>query len=285
MKRAVKKSIERTLYFFAWTAPLPVWLTVFFLGPVLLLFWLSFWDVRNFSLIPGFYLKSWVKVLTADYFWAAYFRTIQLAFLAAVLSSIIALPCALSATFFFSLRARLMFLALTVLPFFTSFVVRIYSWQIYLVENGVFNKFLGLFGIPTESLLNSKFAILIGYVTLTLPIVIVIQSVSLLSMNKTLINAGYNLGCGPARILTSVILPSAKPGIVIGFLFAFIFSFGDFVSPTYLGGGKFITLSILIADTVKSGQQWPRAAVVAVVMILTLLATAVAGVLFAYRRR
>jgi len=77
----------------------------------------------------------------------------------------------------------------------------------------------------------------------------------------------------------------AKVGLIIGALFCFILSFGDFVSPYYLGGSKPPTLSILIIDTTKSGQQWPRAAVVAVSMILTLLVVAFGAINTAYRKR
>ena len=73
--------------------------------------------------------------------------------------------------------------------------------------------------------------------------------------------------------------------MIIGAVFCFILSFGDFVSPYYLGGSKPPTLSILIIDTTKSGQQWPRAAVVAVTMIVTLLVVAFAAVSAAYRKR
>ena len=71
-----------------------------------------------------------------------------------------------------------------------------------------------------------------------------------------------------------MVVPLAKVGLIIAATFCFILSFGDFVSPYYLGGSKPPTLSILIVDTTKSGQQWPRAAVVAVTMIVTLLAVA-----------
>lgn len=74
----------------------------------------------------------------------------------------------------------------------------------------------------------------------------------------------------PRDTLLRVIIPSARIGLIIGFVFAFILTFGDFVSPFYLGGSNPPTLSILIVDTTKSGQQWPRAAVVAVMMIVTL---------------
>ena len=82
-----------------------------------------------------------------------------------------------------------------------------------------------------------------------------------------------------------VVVPTARIGIVVAALFCFILTFGDFVSPLYLGGGQPPTLSTLITDTTKSGQQWPRAAVIATMMIVTLLITAFASISFAYRRR
>jgi spermidine/putrescine transport system permease protein len=100
-----------------------------------------------------------------------------------------------------------------------------------------------------------------------------------------LIEAAHNMGCSPLRTVFSVIIPAAKVGLIVAALFCFILSFGDFVSPYYLGGSKPPTLSIMIVDSTKSGQQWPRAAVIAVVMILSLLAVAFASVTAAYRRR
>ncbi len=278
------RRLSRFAYGGIWSLPLPLWLAGFFLGPMILLIWLSFWDVKNFLLTPDFQLENWQKMLTAPYFWAAYLRTFVIAISAAALVSLIALPCALAISFFLSVRARMVVLGLFVVPFFTSYLVRVYSWQIYLTENGIVMKLLAAIGIDSGSLLNTPLALMIGLVTLTLPLVIVIQSISMLSLDRTLIDAAYNLGCGPRRVLFATVLPAVRPGIVLGALFAFIFSFGDFVTATYLGGGKFTTMSILIADTVKSGQQWPRAAVVALMMIATLLVTALASIAYAYRR-
>ena len=86
------------------------------------------------------------------------------------------------------------------------------------------------------------------------------------------------------RTVFTVIVPMAKVGLIVGALFCFILAFGDFVSPYYLGGSKPPTLSILIIDTTKSGQQWPRAAVVAISMIVTLFIIAFAAVTLAYRK-
>ena len=82
-----------------------------------------------------------------------------------------------------------------------------------------------------------------------------------------------------------MIIPLAKTGLIVAALFCFILSFGDFVSPYYLGGSKPPTLPILIIDTTKSGQQWPRAAVVAVMMMATLITIAFAAITLAYKKR
>lgn len=281
----MRKNASRPFFTTTWAAPLPVWLLAFFLVPMALLFWLSLWDVRNFVLTPGFSLKNWSNILSADFFWAAYLRTAAFAAVMAVLATVIALPVSIAVALVLPERARLLALALLIAPFFTSFPLRIYSWQIYLSENGILMKLSQAMGFEGGSWLNTYAALGVGYLTLTLPVVIVLQSVSLLSIDRVLMDAAQNLRCGPTRTIFQVIIPAAKAGIVIAGLFAFIFVFGDFVAPTYLGGGSYTTLSILIADTVKSGQQWPRAAVISVIMIVTLLAVALAAVKFAYRRR
>ncbi|MEO0792998.1 MAG: ABC transporter permease subunit, partial [Pseudomonadota bacterium] len=122
------------------------------------------------------------------------------------------------------------------------------------------------------------------YVTLALPLVVILQTLSMSNIDRSLVEAAHNLGCRPLRTVLTVIVPLAKVGIIIGAVFCFILAFGDFVSPYYLGGSRPPTLSILIIDTTKSGQQWPKAAVVAVTMIVTLIAVAVTAVSLAYRK-
>ena len=127
------------------------------------------------------------------------------------------------------------------------------------------------FGLGPFGMLNSTFGTMVGYLTLSLPLVVLLQLFSLIFVDRTLIEAAHNLRCGRLRTVFEVVVPAARVGLVIAALFCFILTFGDFVSPLYLGGGDPPTLSILITDTTKSGQQWPRAAVVALMMIATLL--------------
>jgi spermidine/putrescine transport system permease protein/putrescine transport system permease protein len=278
-----RKSI--TVYGLTFSLPMLVWQLLFFLAPLLFLIALSFWSVRNFRMEPDFNPDNWVRMLGRSVFWEAYFRTLALAASAAVITSVLAFPCAYGIAFKLSETARRWAIFLMVIPFFTSYLVRVYSWQIFLSDNGIINALFAKIGLGPFGMLNSLFGTMVGYLTLSLPLVVLLQLFSLMFVDKTLIEAAHNLRCGRLRTVFEVIVPAAKVGLVIAALFCFILTFGDFVSPLYLGGGDPPTLSILITDTTKSGQQWPRAAVIALMMIATLLAVAFAAVSYAYRER
>lgn len=279
----MRKSI--TLYGLTFSLPMLVWQVLFFLAPLLFLIALSFWTVRNFRMEPDFDTVNWVRMLGRGVFWDAYLRTFGLATAAAVITSALAFPCAYAIAFKLSETARRWAVFLMVIPFFTSYLVRVYSWQIFLSDNGIINALLARAGLGPYGMLNSNFGTMVGYLTQSFPLVVLLQLFSLVFVDRTLIEAAHNLRCGRWRTVFEVVVPSARVGLVIAALFCFILTFGDFVSPLYLGGGDPPTLSILITDTTKSGQQWPRAAVIALTMIATLLAVAFAAVRYAYRER
>lgn len=274
-----------TLYGLTFSLPPLVWQLLFFVAPLLFLVALSFWVVKNYTLSPAFDTVNWVKMYGRSVFWDTYVRTLVLATVAAALTSILAFPCSYGIVFKLSERARRLAIFLMVIPFFTSYLVRIYSWQIFLSDNGIINTVFGYAGLGPYPMLNTVFGTMIGYLTLCLPLVVLLQIFSLIYINRTLLEAAHNLGCGRLKTVFLIVIPSARVGLVIAALFCFILTFGDFVSPLYLGGGNPPTLSILITDTTKAGQQWPRAAVIAITMIVTLLSVASAAVAFAYRRR
>jgi spermidine/putrescine transport system permease protein/putrescine transport system permease protein len=279
----MRKSV--TLYGLTFSLPMLVWQVLFFLAPLVFLIALSFWTVRNFRMEPDFNPDNWSRMLGRAVFWEAYFRTLILSASAAVITSVLAFPCAYGIAFKLSEAARRWAVFLMVIPFFTSYLVRVYSWQIFLSDNGIINALLAKVGLGPFGMLNSVFGVMVGYLTLSFPLVVLLQLFSLVFVDKTLIEAAHNLRCGRLRTVFEVVVPAAKVGLVIAALFCFILTFGDFVSPLYLGGGDPPTLSILITDTTKSGQQWPRAAVIALTMIGTLLAVAFAAVSFAYKER
>jgi spermidine/putrescine transport system permease protein/putrescine transport system permease protein len=266
-------------------APPLLWQLAFFALPLLFLIVISFWSVQNFRLEPDFTFKNWATMLSRETFWSAYGYTWQLALGAAFLASTLALPAAYSITFHLSERARSIAVMLLVVPFFTCYLVRAYAWQVFLADNGIINALIAPLGVGPLPMLNNAFGSLVGYLTLCLPLVVLIQVMGMSQIDRTLIEAARNLRAGPWRTLFEVVVPAMKASLVVAWLFAFILSFGDFVSPTYLGGGASPTLSNLIIDTTKSGQQWPRAAVVAIAMIFTLVATSLLAVGYAYKGR
>ena len=265
--------------------PIVVWQGLFFVAPLFFLVAMSFFIVRNYRMTEAFEMKNWLKMMSRDYFWDSYGLTIGLATLATLVVMTVAFPAAYTLAFRVSENTRRWTVFLLIIPFFTSYLVRIFSWYVILAESGVINAMLGYIGLGPFIMLNTKFGTIVGYMTLTLPLVIILQTFALANIDRTLVEAAHNLGCRPWRTIVRVVLPLAKTGFIIAAVFCFILSFGDFVSPYYLGGSKPPTLPILIIDTVKSGQQWPRAAVVAVVMMVTLFIVAFGGIAAAYRRR
>jgi len=279
--------MKRRLNVYALTFRLPIiiWQGLFFIGPLLFMIAMSFFVVKNFRMIETFELASWQRMISRGYLWDSYWYTLTMAGSAALIASILAFPAAYLLAFKSRPSTRQIIVLLLMIPFFTSYLVRTFSWYVILAESGVLNGAFGMLGLGPFKMLNTAFGTLVGYLTLTLPLVLILQTVSLANVDTRLVQAAQNLGCSPLRAIWAVILPAAKAGLAIAALFAFILSFGDFVAPYYLGGSSPPTLPILIIDTTKSGQQWPRAAVVAIIMMVTLFAVAFSTIMLAYRKR
>ncbi len=282
---ASKTSRNLSLYKLSWRLPIIIWQFIFFVGPVLFMVAMSFFLVRNYRMTEAFEFVNWSKMLSRGYFWDSYWYTIFIAAVSTVCAMCIAFPAAFALAFRASDTMRRWAIFLLIIPFFTSYLVRTFSWFVILSESGVVNAMLGYIGLGPYTMLNTNFGTLVGYMTLTLPLVVILQTVTMANIDKTLVEAARNLGCSAFRTIWQVILPLSKTGMIIAAIFCFILSFGDFVAPFYLGGSQEPTLPILILDTTKSGQQWPRAAVVAIMMMLTLFAIAFTGIALAYRKR
>jgi len=269
-------------YALFWGVPLALWQGVFFLAPLAFLVVMTFWTVKSFRLSPDFDTVNWVNMFSKSYVIDTYFRTLWYGVVAAIVCSVLAFPASYALAFKTSPVVQRIALFLLITPFFTSYLVRVYSWQTVLSDKGLLNDVFSLVGLGPFEMLNNLFGTVVGWMTLTLPLVILLQFFSMSNVDKNLIEAAHNLGCGRLRTVFLVIVPSAKIGIILAGTFAFILCFGDLVSPVSLGGSKPPTLSILIVDTVKQGNNWPRAAVVAVVMVLTLIVVAFTALYFAY---
>ena len=272
------------VYAMTWRLPIILWQGLFFVGPIAFMVAMSFFLVKNYRMTEAFEFMNWQRMLTRGYFWDSYWYTVFIASLSTVCAMCLAFPAAYFLAFRASENTRRMAIFLLILPFFSSYLVRTFSWFVILAESGVVNAMLGWIGLGPYTMLNTSFGTLVGYMTLTLPLVVILQTLAMANIDRTLVEAARNLGCKPFETIWRVVIPLAKTGLIIAAVFCFILSFGDFVAPFYLGGSQEPTLPILIIDTTKSGQQWPRAAVVAIVMMLTLFSVAFAGIALAYRK-
>ena len=208
-----------TLYGLTFSLPMLLWQVTFFLAPLLFLIALSFWTVRNFRMEPDFDTVNWVRILGRGVFWDAYLRTFTLSAACAAVASALAFPVAYAIAFKLSDTARRWAIFLMVIPFFTSYLVRVYSWQIFLSDNGIFNALFARVGLGPFTMLNTSFGVMIGYLTLCLPLVVLLQLFSLIFIDRNLIEAAHNLGCGRLRTVFEVVVPSARVGMVIAALF------------------------------------------------------------------
>lgn len=265
-------------------APSLIWQLVFFLLPLLFLVMMTFWSVRNFRLQPDFTLANWKMILDAGFFQSAYLYTFSISMITAAIAAVAAFPVAYLISFRLAPTAQRMLTGLLVIPFFTSLPVRTYSMQIFFSPSGLINSALTGLGLSPITVLNTPVGAMVGYLTLTMPLVILLQIFALNGVDRQLVEAAHNLRCGKFRTVISIIIPSARVGLVISFAMAFVFAFGDYISPQFLGGSNPPTLSILMADQVKSGNHWPRASVVAMTMIFTLMAMMGLLLKFAYGR-
>ncbi|MEM6888552.1 MAG: ABC transporter permease [Pseudomonadota bacterium] len=280
---ALKRKLD--LYALTWRLPIILWQLVFFVGPVLFMVAISFFVVKNYRMTEAFEFVNWQRMLTRSYFWDSYWYTLFIASLSATITMSVAFPAAYALAFRASEPVRRWALFFLIIPFFTSYLVRTFAWYVILAESGVLNAIFGYLSLGPFRMLNTHFGTLVGYMTLTLPLAVILQTITMANIDKTLIEAARNLGCKPLAIIWQVILPLSKTGLIIAALFCFLLSFGDFVAPFYLGGSQEPTLPILILDTTKSGQQWPRAAVVAIVMMVTLFVIAFSAIALAYHKR
>ena len=166
-----------------------------------------------------------------------------------------------------------------VLPFWTSFLVRMYAWIVLLRSEGLVNLALVAAGLPRVELLYNDFAVLVGQVYGELPFMIVPLYVSLEKLDSALVEAAADLGASPARAFWSVVVPQSLPGIAAGCLLVFIPSLGAFLAPDLLGGGRSAYIGNLIQSQFAVARDMPFGA--ALSFVLSLL---VVVLLLAFRR-
>ena len=178
---------------------------------------------------------------------------------------------------YFLARSRPLFqpalLMLIMLPFWTSFLLRVYAWKGILADQGVLNNWLMSLGVIHEPLvmLYTDVSMLIGMTYVYCPFMILPLYANLLKMDMRLLEAAHDLGASAWSAFWLITVPLSKSGIIAGSMLVFIPSVGEFVIPSLLGGAENIMIGRVVWDEMFSSNNWPRAAALSVVMILLIL--------------
>jgi putative spermidine/putrescine transport system permease protein len=257
-------------------APATAWVLVAVLVPIAMIVWVSFWRVEGGELVPAFDVSTWENVVSDPGLRRVALQTIKVAAIVlAVVTSVGLVAGYFLARFVASRRLQTVLLLLAILPFWTSYVIRVITWQPLFGSQGVINYVLGQLGIvdePISAFLYNETAQM--FVMGTMYVVFVIGPVywALSRIDPEVVAAARSLGASPWRTFWTVELPLARGGLVAGAFFATIFIFGDSATERLIGGGTSPALAGTITAIAGSGQ-WPTAAALAVVLLAIALAT------------
>ncbi|HZT86757.1 MAG TPA: ABC transporter permease subunit [Stellaceae bacterium] len=272
-----------------------LWLALFFLLPLLMMLAVSFAHSQIYATPP--YAPVWgaggvhgtvdnYRLLAADGCLCAYAGSLENAAAATVLCLLIGYPIA-HAIAGASGRTRNLLLFLVILPFWTSFLIRVYAWIAILQPTGLVNRlllWLGLIHAPLPLLYN-QFSVLLGLVYSYLPFMILPIYGSLSQLDRSLLEASADLGARPWRSFVAVTLPLSLPGAAAGVLLVFIPAFGEFVIPDLLGGPDTVMVGNVLWQEFFANRDWPTAAAVAIVLVAVLAVPVLIFQRFAERER
>lgn len=218
------------------------------------------------------FLGNYAFLIEDPLYATAYLNSLKVAAVATVLCLLIGYPMAYAIARASS-AVRVVLLMMVILPFWTSFLIRVYAWIGILKNEGLLNNLLLWLGVIEAPLtmLNTDFAIYVGLVYSYLPFMVLPLYATLVRLDLTLLEAASDLGCRPARAFLSVTLPLSKPGIYAGALLVFIPAVGEFVIPDLLGGPDALMIGQVLWNEFFANRDWPLASAVAVALLALLV--------------
>jgi putrescine transport system permease protein len=260
------------------------WLALFFAIPFVIVLKLSFSEVR--LAMPPFApliekvsdvayavkvnLGNYAFLLSDPLYTSSYLYSVKVAAISTVFCLLVGYPMAYAIA-----RAtptkRSIWLMLIILPFWTSFLLRVYAWVGLLKTDGLINQALALFGLGPYTMMYTDFAVYIGIVYSYLPFMILPLYSNLEKHDLTLLEAAADLGAGPVKSFLRITLPLSTPGVIAGALLVFIPAVGEYVIPSLLGRSDQLMIGRVLSDEFFSNRDWPVASAVSIAMLVLLV--------------
>jgi len=269
-----------------WVIAAPyLWLLVFFLVPFLIVLKIAFANIQ-LAMPPVEPVVVWTQdqvlqirmhfsnfafIFGDDLYLEAFLNSIRVAGISTLLALLIGYPMAYGIARAPGAWRNVLFL-LVVLPFFTSFLLRVYAWLGLLGHNGPINGLLMKLGFISEplQLLQTDFAVYIGMVYSYLPFMVLPLYSAIEKLDLTLLEAAADLGCRPTKAFFRITLPLTKEGIFAGCLLVFIPAVGEYVIPALLGGPDMLMIGRVVWDEFFGNRDWPVASALAIVLLVIL---------------
>ncbi|EAR51709.1 ABC spermidine/putrescine transporter, inner membrane subunit [Oceanicola granulosus HTCC2516] len=262
-------------------APGIVWMVLFLVVPLGMMVYVSFWTQTTFSISSDLTLQSWITFFSSETYFGALLRTLKIWIIVLALTFVIGYPTALFiGQFVRDKTVQTILLVTCVIPFWTSFLIRVLAWRPMLGLEGAINIVLlrlGIISEPIEVLLFTELSVVIGMVQIYVVFMVGPIAFMLARIDESLIEAARDLGASTWTIFRKIIFPLSLPGVVVGAIFVSVMVLGEFATASALSGRKVNLLGNIIVTQVGS-LKWAFAAVIGVVLTV-IMAIVIGGLL------
>jgi putative spermidine/putrescine transport system permease protein len=262
-------------------APGVLWMVLFLIVPILMMIYVSFWTQKTFVIEPTLTLQSWQSFFTSPTYLSSLWTTLRIWLIVLIATLCVGYPVAMFIGLYVKNKVvQTLLLVVCVIPFWTSFLIRVLAWRPMLGTEGAVNLVLmklGLTSAPLEQLLFTELSVIIGMTQIYVVFMVGPVAFMLSRIDPSLIEAARDLGASAARIFRTIILPLSLPGVIVGTIFVSVMVLGEFATAAALSGRKVNLLGNIIVTQVGS-LKWAFAAVVGVILTV-IMAVIVAGLL------
>jgi spermidine/putrescine transport system permease protein len=252
--------------------PALLWTLVFFVLPLAIMLLYSFWRRVGNQTVREFTLQNYSAFFTKASLTQALWNSLEVTFLVTLISVLLAYPMAYILAYVVPQRWQRLALLLAVLPFWTSYVVRSYSWLLVLSENGVVSNFLQSIGILTEpmSFANSRTGTVIGFVHFFVMLLALTIYANLVQISPSYRKAAADLGASSWQTFWNITLPLSIPGVMVGAFLTFVLCIGDYITPQILGGNKELLLPQAMMLQVGRTTNFPMASALSMILMMVI---------------
>ena len=253
--------------------PALLWTVAFFVVPFVFMLIMSLWERTGGKIVATWNLDNYVEFFGKPHLVKALVNSLEISISVTAMSIVLAYPLAWIISQRVPVKWQRLALILAILPFWTSYVVRSYSWLLVLGKQGIVNNALMSLGLINEPLViaSTRYATVIGFVHFFVMLLTLTIYANLRQLSPNYARAAADLGAGPVRTFWHVILPLTRPGIMVGAFLTFVLCIGDYITPKILGGSNELVLPQVIMLQIGRRADFPSAAAMSIILMLVVI--------------